>query len=90
MQVPKIVKKQVTVQRVVEVPREVPQIQYVDEIVDVPVRKERRVPMIQKITKEVEIRKERRVPMISKVQKTVQVPQIEVMHLRVRTLYKNT
>ena len=39
----------------VQVPREVPQIQFIDEAVDVPVQKQRQVPMIQKVQKTVEV-----------------------------------
>lgn len=50
----------------------VPQVQYVDEFVDVPVQKQRRVAMAappQIVHKHVHV------PMVQKVQKTVEVPQ---------------
>merc|ERR1719242_356903 len=45
--VPKIVKQQVPVQKVVQKHVEVPQIQYVDEVVDVPITKRKEVPTLQ-------------------------------------------
>lgn len=34
---------------------EVPQVQYIDKIVDAPVQKQRQVPMVQKVQKTVEV-----------------------------------
>ena len=69
---------------------EINQVQIIDKVVDVPVTKERMVPVIEKVTKTVEVpevqiidkivdvpvTKERMVPMIEKVTKTVEVPQV--------------
>merc|ERR1712227_1013926 len=43
--VPKVVQQTVEVQQVTQ---EVPQVQYIDEVMQVPVQKQRQVPMIQK------------------------------------------
>merc|ERR1740116_623612 len=72
---------------------EVPQVQHVDKIIDVPVVKQVEVPQIQKIPKTVEVPqiqyidkvvdipvvKQRQVPMVQKIQKTVDVPQIQYL-----------
>merc|ERR1719480_232117 len=73
------------------VPRtvEIPQVQYVDKVVDIPVQKQRQVPMVQTVQKTVEIpqiqyidvpvpvQKQRQVPMVQTVQETVEIPQIQ-------------
>ena len=73
------------------VPVEVPQIQFLDRVVDVPLVMQQQVPMIQKVQKTVEISQvqfidrvvdvpvvmQRQVLTIQKVQKTVQVPQVQ-------------
>merc|ERR1712084_55842 len=72
---------------------EVPQVQYIDRVVDVPVVKQRHVPSVQKVQKTVEVPqvqyidrvvdvpvvKQRHVPAIQKVQKPVTVPVIETV-----------
>ena len=76
-----------TVQKTVEVP----QIQYEDQIVQVPVQKQVQVPVVQKVQKtvkvpqiqyedeivQVPVTKQVQVPMVQKVQKTVEVPQVQ-------------
>merc|ERR1719424_2630510 len=64
-----------TVQKTVKVP----QVQIVDEVVDVPVVKHRQVPMVQKVQRTVEV------PRIQVVEKVVDVPvvkQVEVPHIQ--------
>merc|ERR1712013_650060 len=56
---------------------EVPQVQYIDRVVDVPVVKQRHVPAIQKVQKTVV--QHRQVPSVQKVQKTVEVPQVQTV-----------
>merc|ERR1711972_185449 len=74
-----------TVQKIVEVP----EIVFVDRVVDIPVTKQRQVPMVQTVQKTVEIpevafvdvvvdvpvTKQRQVPMVQTVQKMVEIPQ---------------
>merc|ERR1719221_1558879 len=67
--VPSIQKVQKTV--------EVPQVQYIDRVVDVPVMKQRHVPSVQRVQKPV--MRQRHVPSIQKVQKPVAVPVIETI-----------
>merc|ERR1739838_126425 len=62
-QVPSIQKVQRTV--------EVPQVQYIDKVVDVPVVKQRHVPSVQKVQKPVTV------PVIETVEKVVDVPVIK-------------
>ena len=83
--------KHALVQKVVQKAAEVPQTQIVDEFCDVPVIKQRLVPMIIKQQKTVEVTqieysdhhvqvpvmKQRLVPIVTVVQKIVEVPQIE-------------
>jgi hypothetical protein len=59
---------QVSVQKVVQVPREVPQIQFIDEVVDVPVQKQRQVPMIMKVQRTVVV------PQVEYIDHHVEVP----------------
>merc|ERR1711881_625512 len=99
MEKPKIIQK--TVQRKKPIIQEhitpvtkhvdVPQVQYVDKVVPVPVQKQRQVPMIQTVQKTVQVPqvqyidkivdvpvvKQRQVPMIQKVQRTEEVPQVQ-------------
>merc|ERR1711916_268845 len=70
---------------------EIPQIQYIDKVVDVPVVMQRQLPTIQKVQKTVEVPQiqyidkivdvpvvmQRQVPTIQTVQKTVEVPQVQ-------------
>eukprot|EP00435_Cladocopium_sp_Y103_P066617 s144_g28.t2 len=70
---------------------DVPQIQYEDQVVQVPLAKQVHVPMIQEIERTVEVpqveyvdnvvqvpvEKQVHVPMIQKIEKTVEIPQIE-------------
>ncbi|CAE7943526.1 unnamed protein product [Symbiodinium sp. KB8] len=70
---------------------EVPQIQYEDEVVEVPIQKQVHVPVVQKVQKtvkvpqvqyedqivQVPIQTQVQVPIVQKVQKTVKVPQIQ-------------
>ena len=72
-------------------PQDVPQIQYVDKIVDVPVQQQRHVPVIQKVPKIVEvptleyvdhvvhvpITQHRHVPVVQTVKKHVEVPVVK-------------
>ena len=76
-----------TVQKQVEVP----QIQYEDEVVHIPVERHVHVPMVQKVQREVQIpqvqyedqvvevpiQKQVRVPMVQTVQKSVDIPQVQ-------------
>ena len=71
--------------------QDVPQIQYVDKIVEVPVQKQRHVPVIQKVPKIVElptleyvdhvvhvpITQHRHVPVVQTVKKHVEVPVVK-------------
>ena len=52
---PKIIKQAVVVLKVVQRTQEVQQIQYVDEMVDEPVMKQRQVPIIQKAQRTIEV-----------------------------------
>merc|ERR1712050_552333 len=67
-QVPKIVEQIVPVEVVVPETVEVPQVQFVDVVVDVPVTKQRQVPMLQTVQKTVEV------PEVVYVDKVVDVP----------------
>lgn len=71
--------------------QDVPQIQYVDKIVDVPIKKQRHVPVLQKVPKLVEvptlefvdhvvhvpITQHRHVPVVQSVKKHVEVPVVK-------------
>ena len=73
------------------VAQDVPQIQYVDKIVEVPVQKQRHVPVVQKVPKIVElptleyvdhvvhvpITQHRHVPVVQTVKKHVEVPVVK-------------
>merc|ERR1719498_1575908 len=61
-------KKPVIQQHVTHIPQEVPQVQFIDKVVDIPVQKQRQVPMIQKVQKTVEV------PQIQYIDKIVDVP----------------
>jgi len=50
---------------------EVPQVQYIDRVVDVPVVKQRQVPSVQKVQKTVEV------PQVQYIVKVVDVPVVK-------------
>merc|ERR1719446_645412 len=70
---------------------DVPQVQYVDRYVDVPVVKQREVPMVQKVQRTVEVPqiqyvdravhvpqvKQRQVPMVQTIERQVDVPMVK-------------
>ena len=58
-----------------QIGKEVPQIQYIEKLVDVPAQRTVEVPQVQKIQRTVQRTVE--VPQIQKVQRTVEVPQIQ-------------
>merc|ERR1712061_899379 len=72
-EVTRVVEEVVPVQKVVHVPVEVPQVQYIDRIVDVPVVKQRQVPSVQKVQKTVEV------PQIQTIEKVVEIPQVQTV-----------
>merc|ERR1719498_1820348 len=80
---PKIIHKIVNRKRpviqhhITHIPQEVPQVQYIDKVVDVSVQKQRQVPVHTVATKEVHVPQQRHVPMVQVVQKTVEVPQVQ-------------
>merc|ERR1712012_1319198 len=70
-----------TVQKTVEVP----QLQFIDKVVDIPVVAQRQIPMVQTVQKTIEIPqlqyvdKVVDVPEVQVVEKTVEIPQLQIV-----------